>query len=91
VGANEAFAATGRSYIGTTPFVWPYRPKPDGTFDLPGALVYSIFVPPVAVFTAEPPSDHTNLFVERQVYHGGSIATGGNKVPEGIFFDLKKP
>jgi hypothetical protein len=91
VGANEQFADTGRSFIGTTPFVWPYKAKPDGTFDLPGALIYSIMVPPVAKFTAEPPSGSTNLFIRSQVFHGGTIATAAYKVPEGIFFDLTKP
>jgi hypothetical protein len=90
-GANESFAASSKSYIGTTPFVWDYQAKGDGSFDLPGAPVYSSFVPGVAVFTATPPANATNLYTVRYVYHGGTIGTPPDKVPTGIFFDLTKP
>src|SRR5258708_5410420 len=90
-GPNEDFTKSSRQYIGTAPFVWTCQPKGDGSFNLQGALVYSIFVPPVAVFSADPPSGATNLFQKRQVFHGGTIATPADKVPEGIFFDLTKP
>jgi len=68
------------------------HPKGDGSFDLPGALIYSSFVPPVGVVTAEPPSEATNLYVQRQVFHSGTIATASDKVPQALFFDMhKKP
>jgi hypothetical protein len=91
VGPNEQFAESGKQYLGVTPCTWSYQPNSDGTFKLPGALVYSIFVPPVAEFIAVPPDDAANLFTKRQMYHGGTIATPPDKVPEAIFFDLTKP
>ncbi len=92
VGANEDFASQkNRQYLGTTPFVWTVHPKGDGSFDLPGALIYSTFVPPVGVVTAEPPASATNLFIQRQVFHSGTIATASDKVPQAIFFDMHKP
>ena len=91
IGANEDFAKKGRQFIGTTPFHWTTEVNSDGTFKLSGALVYSMFVPPVAVFTAEPPTGATNLFTKREIFHGGTVATSPTKAPEGIFFDLTKP
>ncbi len=91
VGPNEQSADSGKQYLGVTPCTWSYQPNRDGTFKLPGALVYSIFVPPVAVFTAVPPNDGTNFFTKRQMYHGGTVATPPDKVPAAIFFDLRKP
>jgi hypothetical protein len=90
-GPNEDSADGAKQYLGVTPTNWSYQPNSDGTFKLPGALVYSVFVPPAAVFTAVPPDSSTNLFTKRQVYHGGTVATPADKVPGAIFFDLKKP
>lgn len=89
--ANEDSAKTSRSYLGTTPFDWPVTGNPDGSFKLPGALVYSIFVPPVAVFTAEPGTNAAGQYPQRMVIHGGTIATPAERIPEGIFFDMTKP
>jgi hypothetical protein len=91
MGPNEETADGAKQYLGVTPTNWLCKPNRDGSFDLPGALVYSIVVPPVAVFTAVPPDGATNLFTKRQVYHGGTIATPPDKVPGAIFFDLRKP
>lgn len=90
VGANEEFAAKARQFIGITPFDWHYQPDGGGYFNAPGIVAYSTFVPPAIVFTADPASDATNLFQARQVYHRPSFGQGGDKVPEGIFFDLKR-
>ena len=91
VGANEDFANGAKQYLGTAPLAWTTECNGDGTFKLPGALVYSLFVPPVAVFTADPPAGQTNLFPHRLVYHGGTVATPPTKIPSGIYFDLTKP
>lgn len=90
VGANEGFAKDSRQYIGTTPCTWVASVNGDGSFKLPGILVYSMFVPPVLVITADPPENSTNLFQQHQVFHGGTIATGPNQAPESLFFDLSK-
>ncbi len=86
-GANEDFAQP-KSFLGETPFDWTVELNGDHSFKAHGALVYSIFVPPAIVFEARPPAEATNLFVQRTIFHGGSIATGADKAPERIFFDL---
>lgn len=91
VGANEDFAKSAKQYIGTTPCTWTTELNGDGSFKMPGVLVYSMFVPPVAVFYAEPPSTSTNLFPQHQVFHGGTMATPSSKAPEALLFDLTKP
>jgi len=85
--ANEDFAQP-KSFLGETPFDWTVEVNGDHSFKAHGALVYSIFVPPAIIFEARPPAEATNLFVQRTVFHGGSIATGADKAPERIFFDL---
>jgi len=86
-GANEDFAQP-KGFLGETPFDWTVEVNGDHSFKAHGALVYSIFVPPAIIFEARPPAEATNLFVQRTVFHGGSIATGADKAPERIFFDL---
>ena len=86
-GANEDFAQP-KSFLGETPFDWTVELNGDHSFKAHGALVYSIFVPPAIVFEARPPAEATNLFAQRTIFHGGSIATGADKAPERIFFDL---
>jgi len=93
MGADENMAKGARNYLGTTPFTWTTKVNGDGTFKLEhtGIPVFSSFIQPVAVFTAEPASGQTNLFSKREVYHGNATFQGGNKAPEGMFFDLTKP
>ena len=56
---------------------------PDGTIRIEvGVIVYSTFVPPVAVFTAEWPGVATN----RQVFHSGGIVTSADKLPAALLF-----
>ena len=86
-GANEDFGQP-KSFLGETPFDWEVDLNGDGSFKAPRAVVYSIFIPPAIVFEARPPAVATNLFVQRLVFHGASIAHGPDKAPEKIFFDL---
>jgi len=79
-GANDKFAEP-KSYLGTTPFAWSPELNGDGSFKLPGALVYSIFIPPVIVFEARLTGQ-----TSRQKFHGGTIATGADKAPAKIMF-----
>jgi hypothetical protein len=88
---NEDAAKVNRQFIGTAPFDWIVAGNGDGSFKLPGAFIYSSFVGPVAVFTAEPSVATEGLSPQRQVYHGGTAVTPADKIPEGIFFDLRKP
>jgi hypothetical protein len=93
MGPNEGDARKARNYLGTTPLVWDVPPEmiDDGKyFKPPGALVYSLVVPPAIVFFAEPP-DGTNLFPRNQVFHGGTPFTPADQIPLGVFFDLRKP
>lgn len=87
---NEDAARINRQFIGVTPFDWSVQGNGDGTFKLPGAFIYSSFVGPVAVFTAEPGTNAPGLYPQRQVYHGGTAVTPADKIPAGIFFDMKK-
>ena len=88
VGANEDQAERSRSYIGTAPFDWIVEGRGNGEFKIDGAFVYSMVVPPAAVFMAEPTA--TNLFTKRQVFHTGTAWTAGDKIPTGLFFDNTK-
>jgi len=90
VGANEDFGAP-KEFLGTAPCEWTVEVNGDGSFKLPGALVYSEFVRRVAVFEARPPDEATNLFTRRVVFYGGSLFHGADKAPAGIFFDLRLP
>jgi hypothetical protein len=93
IGADENMAKGARNFLGMTPFTWTTEVNGDGTFKVEHAAipVFSDFIQSVAVFTAEPPSGQTNLFTKREVYRGNAAYQRGNKVPEGIFFDLTKP
>lgn len=94
MGPNEKDAAKTRSYLGTTPLEWsvPDEMVDDGKyFKAPGALVYSMVVPPATVFFAEPSSSQTNLYPKSQVFHSGTSFTPADRIPLGIFFDLMKP
>lgn len=89
-GANESFGSA-KDYIGTTPFDWLPPHNGHNEFQITGALVYSIFVAPAVVVEAQPPAGSTNLFPQRVVFHGGTIAWGADKIPKGIMFDMTKP
>jgi hypothetical protein len=91
LGGNEDFASGHFEYIGQTPCEFTPEQNGDGTFKVPWVFVYSLFVAPVAVFRADPPTGSTDLYSKRQVLHGGTIATPAVKVPAGLFFDLTKP
>ena len=84
MGANDNFA-TPKTFLGTTPCEWTPEQTGNGEFKLPGALVYSTFVPPVIIFEAR----WTNGAVARESFHGGTIAHGADKIPPGIFFEKK--
>lgn len=92
-GENEDIAKGGRNYIGQTPFQWTTEIDGDGTFRRNGGGIpfYSDFVQSVMVFTFEPPSTETNLFSHREVFHLKTGFQPGKKVPDGIFFDMRKP
>jgi hypothetical protein len=92
-GMNEGMAKTGRNYLGTTPCQWTTEVNRDLTFRIPRDSIpfYSDLVQPVIVFTAEPPSGATNLFIRREIFHDKAAFQAGNKVPDGIFFDLTRP
>ena len=88
-GAKEEDADKSRQYLGVTPLKWTTKGDDQGRWHLDGAFLYSMFVTPCAVFTAE--ADGTNVFSRRQVFHAGSFAAAPDRIPEGIFFDLTKP
>jgi hypothetical protein len=85
VGANDKFAEP-KTFLGECPFTWTPEQTGNGEFKLPGALVYSTFIPPVIIFEAR----WTNGASARQSFHGGTIATGAEKIPPGIFFEQKR-
>jgi hypothetical protein len=91
IGPNEDQADAAKNYIGTTPLEWRTKARGDGSFEFEGIFVYSMAVRPAAVFTCEPTAAQTNLFKKRQVFHGGAMFQPPDKIPEGIFFDLRKP
>lgn len=90
-GSNEGTAEKGREYVGTTPCVWACPIETDGTFKITRAGFYNTVIRPVAVFTAEPPSTATNLFIKKQIFHGVAHFQDPDKVPRALFFDLTKP
>jgi hypothetical protein len=85
VGANDKFAEP-KTFLGICPFTWTPEQTGNGEFKLPGALVYSTFVPPVIIFEAR----WTNGATARESFHGGTIATGADKIPTAIFFEEKR-
>lgn len=94
MGPNEGDAQKTRNYLGTTPLEWtvPQEMIDDEIyFRAPGALVYSMVVPPAIVFYGDPPASQTNLFSKTQVFHSGTTFTPADRIPLGIFFDLTKP
>jgi hypothetical protein len=94
MGPNEGDAKKARNYLGMTPLEWTVPEEmidDDIYFRAPGALVYSMVVPPAVVFYAEPPASGTNLFPQTQVFHSGTTFTPADRIPLGVFFDLTKP
>jgi hypothetical protein len=89
-GADEK-SAKAKDFLGVTPFDWQAELNAKGGFKVPAIAVYSWFVQPVVVFTAQPTNGATNLFARHQVFHGSTILLPKDKVPSGIFFDLTKP
>jgi hypothetical protein len=87
-GANEGMANV-RNYIGQTPCTWFGERNGDGTFKASGIVVYSSFVQPVVVVTAEPPDGATNAQPKRQVFHLGAMFQPGDKVPERLLFQWR--
>lgn len=90
-GPNEQSAEKSRSYLGKTPLEWTMTSDTGNYFMVSGAPVYSSFVPPAAVFFCDPPTGSTNLYPQKQVFHRPTPFTAGDKVPQGVFFDLTKP
>src|SRR3954469_13969119 len=90
IGPNEDRADAAKQFLGVTPFDWKTQANGDGFFEWQGIFIYSAAVRPAAVFTAEPPSNSTNLYRKRVVYHGPAMFVPPDKIPEGIFFDLTK-
>lgn len=91
-GATESEALRVRNYLGTAPLDWVTVAGEDGSFVSEGSIfVFSELVPHAVVFSADPPSGHTNLFPKRQIFHTGTQWKRGDKVPEGLFFDLTQP
>ena len=90
-GAIKGGAVSGRQYLGSTPLDWIVEGNAKGYFKFPSALVVSLVYPPVAVFSADPPSGATNLFPQSQIMRGGTLATQGAKIPQAVFFDMHKP
>lgn len=81
-GADE-HSAKAREFLGKAPCSAELPADGDGRIKVPaGFMVYSTFVPPVAVFTAEWPGIATN----RQVVHGGNIARPADKLPAALLF-----
>lgn len=92
MGANEDMAKGGRNYLGTTPFTWTTRVNGDGSFKYESGIpFYSDFVQSAVVFTCEPPSNATNLFTKREVFHTNTDWQKGNSAPQGVFFDMTRP
>jgi hypothetical protein len=81
--------ATVKNYIGQTPCTWSGEYNGDGTFKAPAIAVYSTFVQPVMVVTAEPPSGVTNGEPKRQVFHLRAAFQPGDKAPDRMLFQWK--
>jgi hypothetical protein len=77
-------------YVGVTPCIWELEGNYGRTFKAPRLPVMSDFVQPAIIFTAQPRTDGTNLFAQRVVYHSGAIAQPPDRIPEKVFFDLRK-
>ena len=89
IGPNEQ--ALKEEYIGQTPCTWELEGNGDRTFKMnAGIFVYSTFVPPVVVFRADPAEATPGLYSQREVYHGANIVRGNDRIPEKLFFDLRK-
>ena len=91
VGINAlSGGAMNREYVGQTPCSYNCPVDCDGKFDLPQIALVSKVMPTLAVFTAESPTDSTNLFTRHQVFRGSAFMMDADNVPGAIFFDLHK-
>lgn len=89
-GPNEDMAK--ESYIGQTPVAWEYEGDGDRRFkNEHGIPFYSDFVKQAIVFRAEPPNPTPGLYEQRQVFHSPALFQAGDRIPDKIFFDLRKP
>jgi hypothetical protein len=69
-------------YIGKTPTNYVVRGNADRSFN--GAWVQGGDI----VFTATPPYDQTNLYVQKKSFSPSAIFKQGDHIPENIFFDM---
>jgi hypothetical protein len=80
-------AVRSREYLGTTPCTNIVPCASDGTFGGQGGIAgVSVFVPRIAVFTAE-----LGTNVTKQTLRSGALAQSPDRVPAAMFFDFAKP
>lgn len=90
-GAEIPIAEKSRSYIGQTPCKAKIECDEDMRFgEIKGVRFYNKMRPPVAMFMCEPPADSTNFFKQAVIYNGASFGHPPDKVPDAIFFDMKR-
>lgn len=83
---HDEKAARSRSYVGQTPCTGQFEIEGNGAFKVPSRIpVFSEFVQPVLVFTAEHDGQS-----RQEVFHGASTFQAGSKAPPAVFFDFKK-
>jgi hypothetical protein len=69
-------------YIGMTPIIYTIQGNADRSFN--GAWVQGGDI----VFTATPPYDQTNLYVQKKSFSPSAFFKQGDHIPERMFFDM---
>lgn len=90
LGATANQAAKNRTYLGTTPCTVTISGTRKGYFDIPRIAYASDYVAGSATFVAEPPSGAEGQFVQTITYRGHTDYVDGDKIPQAVFFDMRK-
>jgi hypothetical protein len=70
------------AYLGKTPTTYTVSTNPEGEF------LGSWANAPEVVFTATPPYEATNLFLQKKIFQPNGFFRAGDKIPEKMFFDM---
>lgn len=90
LGATAKQAGKNRSYLGQTPCTATITGDRHGYFLIPKIAYASDYVAGSATFIAEPPSGSVDQFPQSITYRGKTEYVDGDKIPQAVFFDMRK-
>lgn len=90
LGATSGQAAKNRAYLGTTPCTATITGTRHGYFEIPKIAYASDYVAGSATFIAEPPHGAEGQFIQSVTYRGPTEWVQGDKIPQAVFFDMRK-